>query len=262
MNIHDLHTKKQQGKRFSSITAYDASFSRLIGQAGIELVLVGDSLGNVIQGKKTTIPVTLDEMAYHTDAVSRGGEAFFLVSDMPFMTYATSNDALVNAAVLMQAGAQMVKLEGGEWLGDTIFQLAERGLPVCAHIGLTPQSVHKMGGFKVQGKQREDAETILADALVLEEAGAELLVLECVPSSLGAQLAKRLRIPVIGIGAGPQTDAQILVLYDMLGISARIPKFSRNFLDGETSVLDALQAYADSVRNGRFPAPEHCFSDS
>ena len=178
---------------------------------------------------------------------------------MPFMSYSTDVKALDNAALIMQAGAQMVKLEGGEWLADTVFLLSERGIPVCGHVGLTPQSVHKLGGYKVQGKDEAEADQIIKEALILEEAGAELIVVECVPNSLGASLSHALNIPVIGIGAGADTDGQVLVLHDMLGISQRLPKFTKNFLTGKDSIQDAITAYGDDVRSGNFPASEHCF---
>ena len=257
--ITNLNAMKADGEKFAVITAYDYTFSRLIETAGIEVTLVGDSLGNVIQGRDSTIPVTLDEMAYHTEIVKRGNSRTLLMTDMPFMSYATENQALDNAAILMQAGAQMVKLEGGEWLAETIYMLTERGIPVCGHIGLTPQSVHKLGGYKVQGKDEEAAQQMIDEAAILEEAGADLLVVECVPSSLGRDLSAALTIPVIGIGAGPNTDAQVLVLQDMLGISQRLPKFSKNFLEKTDSIQDAIIAYGNDVRSGAFPAPEHCF---
>ncbi|MDP6197718.1 MAG: 3-methyl-2-oxobutanoate hydroxymethyltransferase, partial [Porticoccaceae bacterium] len=227
--------------------------------AGIEVTLVGDSLGNVIQGRDSTIPVSVDEMAYHTEIVKRGNSRTLLMTDMPFMSYASESQALDNAAILMQAGAQMVKLEGGEWLAETIFKLTERGIPVCGHVGLTPQSVHKLGGYRVQGKEEDAAQQMIQEAQVLEEAGADLMVVECVPSSLGKKLAESLNIPVIGIGAGPDTDAQVLVLQDMLGISQRLPKFSKNFLADSTSIQQAIINYGNEVRAGTFPAPEHCF---
>jgi len=257
--VSSLSAMKANGEKFAVITAYDFTFSKLIEDAAIEVVLVGDSLGNVIQGRDSTIPVTVDEMAYHTEAVKRGNNRALLVTDMPFMSYATEAQALENAAVLMQAGAQMVKLEGGEWLADTVHLLSERGIPVCGHVGLTPQSVHKLGGYKVQGKEEQAAVQMIADAKALESAGAELIVVECVPSSLGSELSEVLDIPVIGIGAGPDTDAQVLVLQDMLGISQRLPRFSKNFLEDSSSIAEAITAYGNAVRNGSFPAAEHSF---
>ena len=250
---------KVAGEKFAVITAYDYTFSRLIETAGIEVTLVGDSLGNVIQGRDSTIPVSVDEMAYHTEIVKRGNSRTLLMTDMPFMSYASENQALDNAAILMQAGAQMVKLEGGEWLAETVFMLTERGIPVCGHVGLTPQSVHKLGGYKVQGKEEDAAQRMIQEAQILEEAGADLMVVECVPSSLGRNLADSLNIPVIGIGAGPDTDAQVLVLQDMLGISQRLPKFSKNFLEQSSTIQQAIINYGNAVRSGTFPAPEHCF---
>ncbi len=250
---------KANGEKFAVLTAYDFTFSTLIENAAIEVVLVGDSLGNVIQGRDSTIPVTVDEMAYHTEAVKRGNKHALLITDMPFMSYATEAQALDNAAVLMQAGAQMVKLEGGEWLADTVQLLTERGIPVCGHVGLTPQSVHKLGGYKVQGKEQQAAAQMIADAKALESAGAELIVVECVPSSLGRELSEAVDIPVIGIGAGPDTDGQVLVLHDMLGISQRLPSFSKNFLDENSGIEEAITAYGNAVHSGSFPGPEHCF---
>ena len=250
---------KANGEKFAVLTAYDFTFSTLIENAAIEVVLVGDSLGNVIQGRDSTIPVTVDEMAYHTEAVKRGNKRALLITDMPFMSYATEAQTLDNAAVLMQAGAQMVKLEGGEWLADTVQLLTERGIPVCGHVGLTPQSVHKLGGYKVQGKEQQAAAQMIADAKALESAGAELIVVECVPSSLGRELSEAVDIPVIGIGAGPDTDGQVLVLHDMLGISQRLPSFSKNFLDENLGIEEAITAYGNAVRSGSFPGPEHCF---
>ena len=257
--ISNLNAMKAAGEKFAVITAYDYTFSRLIETAGIEVTLVGDSLGNVIQGRDSTIPVSVDEMAYHTEIVKRGNSRTLLMTDMPFMSYASENQALDNAAILMQAGAQMVKLEGGEWLAETIFMLTERGIPVCGHVGLTPQSVHKLGGYKVQGKEEEAAQRMIQEAQILEEAGADLMVVECVPSSLGKNLADSLNIPVIGIGAGPDTDAQVLVLQDILGISQRLPKFSKNFLEQSSTIQQAIINYGNEVRAGTFPASEHCF---
>ena len=259
ISIDTLKSIKNSGKKFAAVTAYDYSFATLIDKAEIEVTLVGDSLGNVIQGQQTTIPVTLDEMAYHTTNVRRGIKSSLVLSDMPFMSYATVHQALDNAAVLMQAGAQMVKLEGGEWLTETVYALTERGIPVCGHLGLTPQSVHKLSGFKVQGKNANAADKILADAKILEQAGVDLLVVECVPSALGKALASSLDIPVIGIGAGSDTDGQVLVLQDMLGISYRAPKFSKNYLEHTSSIQDALSTFRTEVLSGVFPEPKHGF---
>lgn len=256
-HLYDLKTK---GVKFPVITAYDASFAALVEQAGIEVVLVGDSLGNVIQGQDSTVPVTVDDMVYHTAAVRRGNSSSLLIADMPYMSYATLEQTLGNATLLMQAGAQMVKVEGGAWLLDSVRALAERGIPVCGHLGLTPQSVSKLGGYRVQGRDASAADRMLADAKALEKAGADLLVLECVPSALAARITSAVNIPVIGIGAGPDTDAQVLVLYDLLGISPRSPKFVRNFMSDNDSIASAIAAYAQAVRDGSFPAPEHCFN--
>ena len=259
ISISSLNGMKISGEKFAAITAYDYTFSRLIENSSIEVSLVGDSLGNVIQGRDSTIPVTVDEMAYHTAAVKRGNNRSLLITDMPFMSYSTEVKALDNAAILMQAGAQMVKVEGGEWLADTVYLLSERGIPVCGHVGLTPQSVHKLGGYKVQGKEDQAASRMIEEAKILEEAGADLIVVECVPSKLGGDLSAALSIPVIGIGAGPNTDGQVLVLHDMLGISQRLPRFTKNFLDGNNSIQEAITAYGNEVREGTFPSKEHCF---
>jgi len=259
INLATLQAMKTAGQKFAVITAYDASFARLGELAGIEVLLVGDSLGNVVLGYDSTVPVTMDDMAHHTRAVARGNSKSLIIADLPFMAYANELQALDNAAVLMQAGAHMIKLEGGAWLEETVHLLAERGIPVCGHLGLTPQSVHKLGGYRVQGKDEEAAAQLLNDALLLQDAGADLLVLECVPSALGAQISAALAIPVIGIGAGVDTDAQVLVIYDLLGISPRQPRFSKNFLAGTDGVQGALEAFASAVRSGRFPEPEHSF---
>ena len=258
--IQRLHDTKVRGEKFAVLTCYDATFARLMEAAEIEVVLVGDSLGNVIQGQGSTVPVTVDDMAYHTAAVANGNGKSLLIADMPFMSYATEQQALENATVLMQAGAHMVKLEGGAWLEETVLMLSERGIPVCAHLGLTPQSVNKLSGYKVQGRDREGAEQMLCDAQILQEAGADLLVVECIPTELGQRLSQALSIPVIGIGAGPHTDAQVLVLHDMLGISARLPTFSENFLLPNHSIEQAIAAYRTAVLEGTFPAPQHCFN--
>ena len=260
VTIHTLNDLKRTREKFPVVTAYDSSFARLVEAAGIEVVLVGDSLGNVMLGFDSTIPVTMDHMVHHTAAVRRGNGKSLLVADLPFMAYATAEQTLANSARLMQAGAQMVKLEGGEWLAESVALLNERGVPVCGHLGLTPQSVNKFGGYRVQGRGQDDADRMIRDAHLLEEAGASLLVLECVPRELAARISRELTMPVIGIGAGADTDAQVLVLHDMLGISPRAPKFARNFLAGAGDILGALQAYAAAVRSGEFPQPEHSFT--
>ena len=251
---------KQQDEKITALTAYDASFAKTFDQAGIDFLLIGDSLGMVLQGNDDTLPVTTDEVAYHTRAVRKGTERAFVVADMPFMSYSTMDKAFDNAATLMAAGASMVKLEGGNWLNETIKGLTERGIPVCGHLGLTPQSVHKFGGFKVQGRSDEQANQMMQHAYVLQEAGCQLLVLECVPTSLGKMITESLDIPVIGIGAGGGTDGQILVMHDMIGISANyMPKFSKNYLLDGRDITAATQCFIDEVRKGTFPGPEHSF---
>ena len=260
VTISTLQAHKAAGEKFAVITAYDASFARVVDEAGIEVILVGDSLGMVLQGNDSTLPVTLDDMAYHTQAVSRGSKQPLIIADMPFGSYANLPQALDSAAELMSAGAHMVKLEGGQWLLESITALNERGIPVCGHLGLTPQSVNTLGGYRVQGRDAASAEAILLDARAVAAAGASLLVLECVPTDLAALISTELSIPVIGIGAGPNTDAQVLVLHDMLGLSARTPRFVRNFMDGQQSIQAALSAYNEAVKDGSFPGPEHSFS--
>ncbi len=259
ISITQLRNKKLAGEKFAVLTAYDATFARLVAEAGVEVILVGDSLGMVLQGHNSTLPVTLDEMAYHVAAVASGNNGALVIADLPFGSYSTPTQTLDSAARLMRVGSHAVKLEGGRWLEESIHLLTERGIPVCAHLGLTPQSVNIFGGYKVQGRQPDQAQRILEDAKALEAAGASLLVLECVPQTLGAQLTQALAMPVIGIGAGPQTDAQVLVLHDMLGLSARAPKFVRNFMQGANSVQEALANYRSAVLNGQFPAAEHSF---
>ena len=229
VTINTLNALKEKGEKFPVITAYDASFSRLIEQAGIEVILVGDSLGNVIQGHDSTVPVTMDDMIYHIQSVCRGNRQSLVIADMPFMAYATEVQAMENAALLMQAGANMVKLEGGAWLEETVLMLTERGIPTCGHLGLTPQSVNKLGGYRVQGRDDEAAMQMIRDAHLLEDAGIDILVLECVPSALAKQITEELHIPVIGIGAGPDTNAQVLVIYDMLGLSPPTPCLRQKF---------------------------------
>lgn len=254
-----LKTLKQDGKKFCCITAYDSTFAAAVDQAGIETILVGDSLGMVLQGNKDTLPVTIEDMCYHVQCASRGASNALIIGDMPFMSYATYEQTLDNASELMRAGAHMVKMEGGEWLSESISALVERGVPVCGHLGLTPQSVKGLGGFKVQGRLPEQAAAILEDAIALEEAGASLLVLECIPSELAAKITQTLSIPVIGIGAGPDTDAQVLVMHDMLGLNPRAPKFVKNFMVEANSIQAAFEAFSKAVKEGSFPADEHQF---
>ena len=265
ITIKTLEEISQKNEKFACITAYDASFARLVANAEIETLLVGDSLGNVIQGEATTVPVNLDEMAYHLSCVCKGlhGQQHqpFLIADMPFMSYATPELALDSATVLMQSGAQMVKLEGGTWLLDSVHFLSERGINVCGHLGLTPQTVDSLGGFRVQGRNALQAEDIFNQAMSLQQAGARMLVLECVPTSLGKQITEALTIPVIGIGAGPFTNSQVLVLYDLLGMTmGKRPRFVKDFLIGNNQgIAGALKAFRDAVISGDYPQPEHCF---
>lgn len=257
VTVTTLQKLKEAGEKFCCITAYDATFARLISEAGAETMLVGDSLGMVLQGHDSTLPVTVDDMAYHTACVARGNRGAMVIADMPFMSYSTPEQALENASVLMQSGAQMVKLEGGTWLSDTIQMLVERGIPVCAHLGLTPQSVNVFGGFRVQGRTPKGAKSILADAVEIQDAGASLLVLECVPAPLAADISEKLRIPVIGIGAGAGTDAQVLVMHDMLGLSEHSARFVENFMEGRSNIQDAFSAFVTAVKNGDYPREEH-----
>ncbi len=260
ITITTLAKMKRDREKFAVLTAYDASFAALLEAAGVEIILVGDSLGMVIQGQRTTVPVTMEDMIYHTRSVARGCRTALLMADMPFASYATVEQAVRNAARLMQeGGAHMVKLEGGGVLVETVRQLSRNGIPVCAHLGLLPQSVHKLGGYKVQGREQVAARQIIDEALALQEAGADVALVECIPAELTARLTEALAIPLIGIGAGPSCDAQVLVSYDMLGITpGRRPKFSKNFLTGHDNLQAAVEAYVRAVKSGEFPGPEHC----
>ncbi|MFL9596755.1 3-methyl-2-oxobutanoate hydroxymethyltransferase [Aeromonas veronii] len=252
---------KQEGQKFTAITAYDATFAKLFDDEGAHVLLIGDSLGMVLQGGQDTLAVNMDEMVYHTRCVARGASKALVVADMPFMSYATPEQTYQNAARLMAAGARMVKMEGGDWLCDSIRHLTRNGVPVCGHLGLTPQSVHVFGGFKVQGRDEFQAQEIYRQALELQAAGIQLLVLECVPTALAERITKALRIPVIGIGAGPATDGQILVMHDAFGVtSGYVPKFTKNFLAETGDVRAAIRLYVQQVSEGRFPGPEHCFN--
>ena len=262
VNVSTLRAMKVAGDPIACLTAYDASFAQLVDMAGADVVLVGDSLGMVIQGHDTTVPVTVEDIIYHSRIVRRGLTRAFLMADMPFMSYTTPEQALVNAVRLMQEGsAMMVKLEGGASQVRIVEHLAGHDIPVCAHLGLRPQSVHKIGGFKVQGREQAQAERMLEDSVALEQAGADIILLECVPNELGEAVRDSVSVPVVGIGAGPAVDGQILVLYDVLGITqGRMPRFVRNFMDGTASPLEALTAYVAAVKDRSYPGPEHCFS--
>jgi 3-methyl-2-oxobutanoate hydroxymethyltransferase len=261
VNVATLARMKAEGEKIASITCYDASYAVLTDEAGVDVVLVGDSLGMVIQGHDTTVPVTLDHIIYHSKAVAKGLYRPFLMADMPFMTYTSREQALQNAVRLMQeGGAKMVKLEGGAGQVDIVEFLAQHDIAVCAHLGLKPQSVHKTGGFRVQGREDAAAEAMKRDARMLQDAGADVILLECIPAGLGAEITAELSVPVIGIGAGPDTDGQILVLYDVLDITpGRKPRFAKNYMAGHDSPLAAIRSYVQSVKSREYPAPEHCF---
>jgi 3-methyl-2-oxobutanoate hydroxymethyltransferase len=262
VNIGTLRDMREAREPIACLTAYDASFAQLVDLAGTDVVLVGDSLGMVIQGLDTTVPVTVADMVYHSRCVARGLRHAFLMVDMPFMSYTTADQALDNAVRLMQeGGAMMVKLEIGRGQVGIVEYLASQDIPICAHLGLKPQSVHKLGGFKVQGREHEAAERMIEDARSLESAGADALLLECVPNAVGAAIRDAVQVPVIGIGAGPGVDGQILVLYDMLGVTqGRMPRFVKNYMTGRDSPLEAMRAYVRAVKDRSYPAEEHCFS--
>lgn len=256
-----LGLMKEQGEKIASMTAYDAAFAAVLDRAGIDFILVGDSVGMVVQGRSTTVPVTVDEIIYHTQLVSRGIERAMLMADMPFMSYASPQDCLKNAARLMkEGGAEIVKLEWGELEIDMVRRLTECGIPVCAHLGLTPQAIHKYGGYRVQGREEKAAQKMKDDALELEQAGADIILLECVPIDLAADITAQSTVPVIGIGAGPHCDGQILVLYDVLDIApGKRTRFSKNYMEQEGSIHGALKTYVDEVKNGSFPTEEYAF---
>ena len=262
VNVSTLRRMKADGEPIACLTAYDASYAVLVDAAGTDLVLVGDSLGMVIQGHDTTVPVTVDDIVYHCRTVARGLRRAFLVADMPFMSYTKPGQALDNAVRLMQeGGAMMVKLEGGDDQVEIVEHLARHDIPVCAHLGLKPQSVHKIGGFKVQGREPDQVQEMLESAQRLEDAGADIVLLECIPNEAGQLITAALDVPVIGIGAGPHVDGQILVLYDILDITqGRTPRFVKNFQAGRDAPLAAIQAYVQAVKDGTYPEPEHCFS--
>lgn len=262
ITIRRLAEMKRKQEKIACLTAYDASFAQLLDNAGVDVVLVGDSLGMVIQGQETTIPVSVEDMLYHTRCVSNGLKNALLITDMPFLSFTSEEQAVLNAGLFMKrGGAHMVKLEGGADQAGTVSALNRNGIPVCAHLGLQPQFVHKIGGYRVQGRDDAAADKMLADAIILQEAGADLMLLECVPATLASKITQALEIPVIGIGAGANCDGQILVLYDILNISLGFrPKFSKDFMTASNSIADAISHYVSAVKQGKFPAAEHIFS--
>lgn len=262
VSISTLRKIKSAGEKFSCLTAYDFCSAHCVSSVGVEVILVGDSLGMVIQGHDSSLPVTIDDVAYHVRCVRRGNLGSLIMADLPFMSYYSENKTLESAAVLMREGAQMVKLEGGAWLAESTRLLTERGIPVCAHMGLTPQSVNHLGGYRVQGRDPEQAQEIINEAKLLEQSGASTLLLECVPVDLGRRITGALKIPVIGIGAGPHTDGQIMVWHDLLGhYPGTNAKFVKNYLSAcGGSIEDAVRQYDQEVKAGTFPAPEHCYN--
>ncbi|CAH2779519.1 MAG: 3-methyl-2-oxobutanoate hydroxymethyltransferase (EC [uncultured Caballeronia sp.] len=260
ITVPKLRTMREAGEKITMLTCYDASFSALLDSAGVDVLLIGDSLGNVLQGHSTTLPVMLADIAYHTVAVARGNKNALVVADMPFGTVSSREETYANAVQLMRSGAQMVKIEGGEWVADTVKFLVDRAIPVCGHVGLTPQSVHAFGGFKVQGKTDAGAEQMRRDAQAFQDAGAQLLVIEAVPTLLASEVTQQLVIPTIGIGAGIECSGQVLVLHDMLGIfPGKRPRFVKDFMQGQPSIFAAVEAYVRAVREKTFPGPEHTF---
>ena len=261
VTVPELAACKARGEKIVALTAYDAIFAGLLDEAGVDVILVGDSLAMVVQGRATTLQVSLDEMVYHTRCASRGAARALLLADLPFMSYPTPGRAADSAARLIrEGGARMVKLEGGRDRADTVRFLARQGIPVCGHLGLLPQFVHQLGGYHVQARESQAAQTVLEDALLLQDAGAKLLVLECVPATLGEEVSRALEIPVIGIGAGPGCDGQVLVLHDMLGLGpGKRPRFVKDFMAESPDIAAAVRAYAAAVREGRFPGEEHGF---
>lgn len=261
VSLSTLREMKARGEKISMLTCYDATFAHAMSSAGVETILIGDSLGMVVQGHSSTLPVTIADMAYHTACVARSNRDSLIVADMPFMSYSTPKDALDNAATLMRAGAHIVKLEGGAWLCETVTMLMQGGIPACVHMGLTPQSVNVFGGYKVQGRGDDAAERMLKEAHALQAAGAAMVLLECVPRVLASRITAALEIPVIGIGAGADCDGQVLVLHDMLGLHTGKPaRFVKNFLTGNNDgIRGAFHAYVNAVKNGDYPAPEHGF---
>ncbi len=260
-SLLDISAMHSRGEKIAMLTCYDSSFARVLEQAGVDMLLIGDSLGMVVQGYDSPIPVSIEDIAYHTACVARGSRSVFILADMPFgSSQVTPQETFRNAAELMRAGAQMVKIEGGREMAATVEFLVSRGIPVCSHVGLTPQSVHQMGGFKVQGRDSAAAERIIEDAKMLEASGASILLMEAIPRTLADRLCDAVKLPTIGIGASARCSGQVLVIYDMLGLGAYIPpRFVRPFIQETGSIEAAVKLYVAEVKSGRFPGPEHCY---
>ena len=261
VSLSTLNDLKEKSKKFACLTAYESTMASVISRSGVEIILVGDSLGMVIQGHDSTLPVTMDQLIYHLECVVNGNRGSHIMADMPFMSYSTDDLGLENAKKLMQAGANSIKIEGGQWIAKMAQVLSDRGIPVCAHMGLTPQTINRLGGHKVQGRNPLEKEKIINEALLLQASGASMLLLECVPGDLAKQITNELNIPVIGIGAGIHTDGQIMVVHDLLGISCleKPPKFVKNFMKESSSIEDAIQNYVRDVKDLKFPSDKHTF---
>jgi 3-methyl-2-oxobutanoate hydroxymethyltransferase len=260
LTLRDIARLHTEGSKITMLTAYDSSFARVLDSCGVDTILIGDSLGMVIQGRDSTLAVTIEHTAYHIQCVVRGAQRAFIIGDLPFGSYQENpQQAFRSSAHLMAAGAQMVKLEGGAAMAETVRFMVERGVPVCGHVGLVPQSVHALGGFRVQGRDEAGAQRIVDDAKALADAGASMIVLEAMPAAVAKTITESLKIPTIGIGAGPDCSGQVLVMHDLLGISGRQPKFARNFMEGADSVADAISKYLAAVRDGSFPGPENSY---
>ena len=261
VTLSTLNDLKEKSKKFACLTAYESTMASVISRSGVEIILVGDSLGMVIQGHDSTLPVTMDQLIYHLECVVNGNRGSHIMADMPFMSYSTDDLGLENAKKLMQAGANSIKIEGGQWIAKMAQVLSDRGIPVCAHMGLTPQTINRLGGHKVQGRNPLEKEKIINEALLLQASGASMLLLECVPGDLAKQITNELDIPVIGIGAGIHTDGQIMVVHDLLGISCleKPPKFVKNFMKESSSIKDAIQNYVRDVKDLKFPSDKHTF---
>ena len=261
ITLSSLNRYKENSEKFTCLTAYESTLASVISESGVDVILVGDSLGMVIQGHDSTLPVTMDQLVYHLECVVNGNKGSHIMADMPFMSYSTDDLGLENAKRLMQAGANSIKIEGGEWISKMAQVLSDRGIPVCAHMGLTPQTINRIGGHNVQGRDPSQKEKIINEAKTLEKAGASMLLLECVPGDLAKVITDELKIPVIGIGAGIHTDGQIMVIHDLLGISCldKLPKFVKNFMEESSSIQEAIKKYVSDVKGLKFPSDEHTF---